>query len=320
MLNIIIKIYNVIYTAFKTFGIFHGLRKILITSVYKRLSDPVMADYVYAKSSYCYVKYFFNKHNGKDYVFNKPVNDIDKNKCIYWTCWLQGIESAPAIVKACINSAKKFIEERERIIIITYENFDEYISLPKFIIKKHKQGYISPAHFSDILRTYLLYTYGGVWFDATVFFTRKIPVELLSEPLFFFRGSFDEIAPVSNWFIIANTRGNPLLFKQLCLLYEFWRVKNTLIDYFIFHYFLWAIIQNDPQCARIFANMAYRNSQDPHYLQKELLFSYFDEEKWRKVESVSFCHKLTYKVPGKISGKISELTFYQYLIDNFSQN
>jgi hypothetical protein len=283
-------------------------------TIYKRLSDPVMADHVYAKSSYRYLERFYKKHGAKEFFFNRPINDIAENKCIYWTCWLQGMETAPTMVKACVNSAIK-MNAGKLVIVITYKNLDTYISLPEFILEKHKQGYISPAHFADILRVYLLYTYGGVWFDATVFFTQAIPVELLSEPVFFFRTPFDEIAPVSNWFIIANIKGNSLLFKQLCLLYKYWRVKNTLVDYFMFHYFLRAIIQNDSQCRLIFSNMAYRNNQNPHYLQIELLFSEFNAKKWEKVQNVSFCHKLTWKPP---SGDIMSNSFFQRIADSSS--
>jgi hypothetical protein len=271
-----------------------------------------MADHVYAKSSYRYLDKFYKKYSTSEFAFNRPVagdSGIGENEFIYWTCWLQGMETAPAIVKACINSVKK-MNTSKRVIVITYKNLDTYISLPEFIITKHKQGYISAAHFADILRTYLLYIYGGVWFDATVFFTQKIPMELLSEPLFFFRGSFDEIAPVSNWFIIAAVRGNPLLFKLLCILCEYWRKKNKLIDYFIFYYLLWSLRQNDSQCAMIFNKMAYRNNFSPHFLQKELLFLEFDAEKWEKVQSVSFCHKLTWKPPQRgIAGN----SFFQYI-------
>jgi hypothetical protein len=256
-----------------------------------------MADHVYAKSSCRYLEKFYKKHGAKNFYFNRPVagdSSIGENEFIYWTCWLQGMDTAPAIVKACVNSVIK-MNAGKRVIVITYKNLDTYISLPEFILEKHKQGYISAAHFTDILRTYLLYVYGGVWFDASVFFTGEIPPELLREPVFFFRSPFDDICPVSNWFIIAGKRDNFLLLRQLCALCEYWREKYKLVDYFIYHYFLRVLIRHDEQCAKIFNNMIYQNNQNPHYLQKELLFSEFDAEKWEKVQNVSFCHKLIWK-------------------------
>jgi len=288
------RIAGLLKTHLNTFGLYHGIRKILITSIYKRLTDSVMADHVYAKSSLRYVEKFYKKHNS-EFNFSHPANDIKENELVYWTCWLQGLNSAPALVKACINSAEK-ISCGHRIIVITYENLQTYVSLPDFILEKHKNGCIQAAHFADILRAYLLYTYGGLWFDSTVFFTQPVPEQLLKENIFFFRSPLDDaFCPVSNWFIIAAKKENPLLYKLLCALLEYWRVKNKYIDYFIFHYFLQAIIQNNPESAIIFNKIPYRSNQEPHFLQIKLLPFEFDSELWENARNTSFCHKLTYK-------------------------
>jgi hypothetical protein len=299
-----------LFAIFKTFGLFHGLRKILFTSIYKRLTDSFMADHAYAKSSFRYLTEFYKRHDAQFDILRPALkNDVTETDFVFWTCWLQGLEAAPDLVKACVNSARKHAAGC-RVIVITYDNLETYITLPSFIIEKHKQGSIQQPHFADILRTYLLYTYGGVWFDATVFFTRDIPGELITEPLFFFRSPLDDkYCPVSNWFIIAGEKGSPLLFKQLCALFEYWRLHNTLIDYFIFHYFLQIIINSNPDSAAIFGKIPYRNNQNPHYLQLELLCTEFDAELWEKAKNVSFCHKLTYKTPQDIIKK----SFYNFI-------
>jgi len=255
-----------------------------------------MADHVYAKSSFRFLEKFYKKHKAQ-FNFSRPKNDIGENDFILWTCWFQGMESAPALVKACVKSAGKYAAGR-RIIVITYDNLGTYVSLPDFIIEKHKNGDIQTPHFTDVLRAYLLYTYGGLWFDSTVLFTQPVPEDLLKEDVFFFRSPLDDIyCPVSNWFIIAAKRNNVLLFKLLCILLEYWRLNNTYTDYFMFHYFLQAIILHDPECTEIFNKIPYRNNQNPHFLQLKLLFSGFNNELWEMVKSVSFCHKLTYKAP-----------------------
>lgn len=66
---------------------------------------------------------------------------IPKCEPVIWWCWLQGLESAPPIVKAC------------------------------YILDKWKAGIISNTHFSDILCLELLTSRGGIWVDATVFVT-----------------------------------------------------------------------------------------------------------------------------------------------------
>jgi hypothetical protein len=301
-----------IHRALKTFGFFHGIRKILITSVYKRLTDPVMADHVYAKSSYGYVEKFYKKHNCS-FSFMRPENDIGKNDFIYWTCWLQGLEAAPALVRACINSAAKHAKGYT-VIVITYENLDTFVTLPPFIFEKHKRGFIAPPQFTDILRTYLLFTYGGVWFDSTVFFTARIPGNLVKQPLFFFKSPLDDIyCPVSNWFIISAERNNLLLFRELCALCEYWRINTKLFDYFIYHYFLQVIINTDAESSGLFHKIPYRSNQNPHYLQKKLLFTGFNRELWELVKNVSFCHKLTYKKPEVKKDKEPD-TFFSHIV------
>lgn len=298
----------------KMLGLFHGLRKIFFDSIYKKITDSTISSYAYKKSSYQYIKRFYSKHNIIEYKFSCPPDvGIDSNETIYWTCWLQGMEHAPDLVKCCYNSAKHY-SGGHKIIVITYENMDSFIKLPEYIIKKHLAGFITPVQLSDILRTYLLYTYGGVWFDSTVLFTNEIPKKLLNQALFFFRMDLNDIyCPVSSWFIIASERHNLLLYRQLCILCEYWKNKKSLIDYFIFHYFLNVIIENDIQCKKQFEMMTYYNNQTPHYLQLKLFFSQFNPETWENIKNISFCHKLTYKVDDRM--KDMDNTYYRHILE-----
>jgi len=271
-----------------------------------------MADHVYAKSSFHYIDRFYQKNN-KSLTFSHPVNEINENDFIFWTCWLQGLETAPPLVKACINSAVN-TANGHRIVVITYDNLNAYISLPGYIIEKHKNNHIQTPQLTDILRLYLLYTYGGVWFDSTVFFSQNIPENLLSEPLFFFQSPLNNtFSPVSSWFIISQ-KNEIVIYKLLCILLEYWRIKNTYIDYFMFHYFLQAIINNDSECLNIFNKIPYYNNQNPHFLQLKLLFSEFDNEIWDKIINVSFCHKLTYKVPASDNTQ-KRFSFYSHICE-----
>jgi hypothetical protein len=188
--------------------------------------------------------------------------------------------------------------------------------LPEYIIKKHKAGYITATHFSDILRVYLLYVYGGVWFDATVFFTQPIPANLLTAPVFFFRDKLkNKYCPISSWFISAANPHNILLYHVLCILCEYWNKNTAMIDYFMFHYFVNIIIQNNRDCRDIFDRMPYMSNEAPHYLQLKLLFSNFDKEIWEDVKHISFCHKLIYKFDRLKSGMVK--TYFNYILDTY---
>lgn len=82
-----------------------------------------------------------------------------------WTMWWQGYKQAPAIVKCCIESMKRY-NEGVCITVIDASNYEEYISIPFYIEEKFRQGMISVTHLSDIIRMKLISKYGGLWIDA----------------------------------------------------------------------------------------------------------------------------------------------------------
>ncbi len=112
-----------------------------------------------------------------------------------------------------------------------------------------------PAHYSDILRLQLLYKYGGIWADSTVFVTGRRPEfeNFLNVPFFMFNhdGNFEE-GLFSDWmkswfnsayyiydnYFIVSDKDHPIVKLILDLHYQYWRDYNRPIDYFIFHMML----------------------------------------------------------------------------------
>lgn len=139
-----------------------------------------------------------------------------------WVCWLQGMESAPVLVKVCFRSLLHHLKDRE-LILLTEENIAQYVTLPDDIEKKRRDGIIPMAHYTDMLRLELLIKYGGTWIDATVFCT-GCPAEnaemaemitnkdcmnlsdMMDADLFFFqqlRKGETRFLGISNWFITS---------------------------------------------------------------------------------------------------------------------
>ena len=88
--------------------------------------------------------------------------DHEHPKVIWW-CWLQGIENAPPIVRACYNSlvhGEWFKANGYKVNVIDAENWKQYIELPEYIVKKWEKKQIPPALFSDLLRLELMIKYG----------------------------------------------------------------------------------------------------------------------------------------------------------------
>ncbi|CAD0147620.1 Capsular polysaccharide synthesis protein [Streptococcus thermophilus] len=242
---------------------------------------------------------------------------IDAKKCSYrkdnviWVCWFQGIENAPDIVKICIESLKRNIKSKD-IIVITYENYRDYVTFPIFIQEKIDNGIISGAHMSDLLRLELLTKYGGTWVDATVYFSDD------NFPNFFFDSDlflFQKLKPaldgnplaISNWFITSKAN-HPLLCMTKELLYSYWLKNNEVIHYFIFHMFFQIATEHYPnEWGRVIPT----SSSAPHSLLLRL-FDDYNEYLWDGISKQSSIHKLTYKFTTVDTQRLG--TFYRKII------
>lgn len=211
-----------------------------------------------------------------------------------WICWFQGIENAPDIVKKCVDSIKSNIKDR-KIVVITYENYKQYVSFPYEIQKKIDCGKIKGAHMSDLLRLELLQRYGGTWIDATVFCSSdNIPKYMLDSDLFLFQrlkpGRDGQPIIMSNWFITAKAN-HKYIFILRELLYDYWKKNDDVVDYFIFHDFFQIIIDRYPE---EWNRMVPFSNSIPHILLLRL-FERYDDTVWNAVMDMSPFHKLSYK-------------------------
>ena len=222
-----------------------------------------------------------------------PLMSVHQDKKIIWTCWFQGMEQAPDIVKKCNQVLRQ--KENVPIVVLTDENFTDYVDLPQFILDKYKQGIISPTHFSDILRTALLYQHGGIWIDSTILLMKPIPAAVWGERLFFFQPTPSEItwARMSNHFLRAHA-GECIMERTLRGVFSFWEHHDIIKDYFLYHYIFMVAVKMDEAHHRVTDYMMMRFSEENHILQK-IMFEPFHQGTWEWVQDVSFMQKLTYK-------------------------
>lgn len=231
-----------------------------------------------------------------EYVSKDKQNTCDnqRNNNKIWFCWLQGIDSAPYIVKKCYKSLKENITDR-RIEVITSENYKKFVSFPDYIQLKIDNGTISKTHFSDLLRLELLVKYGGTWIDATVYCSgSNIPKYYLDSDLFLFQnlkpGLDGQATRISSWFITAKSN-NKMLKLTRALLYEYWKKNSRLIDYFLFHDFFELAIEAYPD---EWKKVIPIENGMPHILLLRL-FSKYNAEIWNATKAEIPFHKLTYK-------------------------
>ncbi len=211
-----------------------------------------------------------------------------------WVCWLQGMENAPLLVQKCYQSLEENLGDRE-IILLTEDNYRQYVTFPDYIREKIDNGSISRTHMSDLLRLELLTTYGGTWVDATVFFSSgRIPDYFLDSELFTFQdlkpGLDGHSTRISSWFMTACTN-HPILLLTRALLYEYWKKHRTLQDYYLIHDMFELAIEAYPESwNRVvpFCNAV------PHILLLRL-YEPYDEKIWQAVGQMCPLHKLSYK-------------------------
>ena len=239
-------------------------------------------------------------------------NNASTGSATVWFCWLQGIDDAPEIVKACYNSNKRNIPNRE-VKVIDANNWKEYVELPEYIVKKWDNGRIPAALFSDLLRLELLIKYGGTWIDSTVLCTgfkfQDPSFKYLDAPLFLFqysRPGSKEIN-ISNWFITA-CKNNEVLMVLREMLYAYWKDYDCVLDYYMFHLFFTMIAKEYPE---EIAKMPYGYSPNSlvllhHWGEK------FDQKKWDNLTSQVGFHKLAFRVSESI--KSDNENFYNYIL------
>jgi capsular polysaccharide synthesis protein len=252
-----------------------------------------------------------NRKHLKNAINNNVMleNKIPKK---VWFFWMQGLENAPELVKACFNSIKKNLNGYE-IILLTKENLSTYATIPDFILNKWNKGYITTTHFSDILRNNLLLNHGGYWSDATVLFSEKIPALIENSSFFLFQsykpGSNGKKVNISSWFI-GSVKNNPVLEVTQEMLFNYWKNCNDLIDYFLYHNFLQMALYHYSEIYKIIPK--YTN-ETAHYLLFELK-NHYDDLKYKDICKQVFAHKLTYKLPADFD-KNTDGTFYKHIVE-----
>jgi hypothetical protein len=254
-------------------------------------------NYLYLKKKYS--KYLMN-------INYEPSLATDAGSDI-WICWFQGIDNAPALVKKCYESVKKYMPEKN-IHVITSDNMFQYVDFPDYIIEKWHKGIISNTHLSDILRLELLIRYGGLWLDATVLLTGRIPEYIFRNNLFMYTRSnkSDLTMSYNNWLIFAH-KDNRILKTSRDMMYEFWRREKKVREYFVWHLFMTMIKEKYPDD---FRDIPYVADELPEALAR-FCFEQKDEKFLKELSDMTPVHKLSnrLKVPENISG-----TYYEWIL------
>lgn len=255
---------------------------------------------------------FFDKY---DFDRSLPESDLSLQDCI-WVCWWQGLDSAPELVKKCIESIQKNAGNHE-VIIITEDNYKEYITIPKWIEDKKNAGIISRTNYSDLLRLSLLAEHGGMWLDATFFCAKPTIDEYFSYPLWSIkRPDYLHCSVASGYFagysLQCNVEQRWIFATIRDFFLYYWKNNDMLVDYLLVDYMIVLGQQNDSRISEAFKRIVPNNPCcDELY---KILGEPFDENVWKELKKDTALFKLTWKqdFPLKKDGKD---TFYAKLLD-----
>lgn len=213
-----------------------------------------------------------------------------KHKVI-WQCWLQGLDKAPSLVQNCLTSVEKHCPDFE-IRRVTLDNIHHYTSLPGFIYDKFHKGMIGGAHFSDIVRTELLFNHGGIWLDSTVYLSGRIPDIILNEDFFVFNKGYK--FGIANWFL-SSRPNHSFMYAMKLMLEEYWQENDRAVDYFIFHAFFSSIVENNDEHQRLFLKKPLIDGRIADALQLYSMTNK-DQRVFDSITSSYPIHKLSYKI------------------------
>lgn len=264
----------------------------------------------------------FCKFYLKDYIKlieEKEIKPLNRNNTYrIWQYWESGIENAPDIVKTCVASVDKYKGNLEHIIL-TGDSIKDYIKIPDYIYKLKAKGAIKSAHFADIVRTYLLYEYGGCWIDATVLLMAPLPQYIRDSELFVFKSDKEEDPDglcMANYFISSGGK-SIIIAKMKAFLDEYWKRNDFAINYFFYLHAFTMLTDSSKENFDEWNEIFNVSFIPVERMQYELLDK-FNEKRLNELKKASSIHKLTYKwhVITKSKKIDTSGTLYEMLIKN----
>lgn len=240
--------------------------------------------------------------NEFDHIKNRlNYNEIKQEEKIYvWALWWQGIDTAPEIVKACIESQKRnFPKEKFEYVLLDQYNLGNYIELPECYKKNLKEKNITLTHLSDLIRTELLLKYGGIWIDATIYVTDRLNDSDLN--VFFTNkktaGTIGKNKLISGgrWtgcFMFCEKNNLLMQFMSEAFRY-YWTSHKTLIEYLLIDYVIYAGYSIVREIREMVDAVPY-NNQD-FYKMWENINKNYSENLWKSITEEQVIHKLSYK-------------------------
>lgn len=239
-----------------------------------------------------------------------PVSN-QKNNGPIWVFWWQGESNMPEIVHFCYESIKKNTPEGRNLILLDKDNLKDYVDIPDYIMEKLEKKMMTLIHFSDIVRMSLLAKHGGLWMDATMFVSAKMPDSIFNQSYFSGREPSRTFAVCkANYtvFMLGAAANAPWVVYARDFLYEYWKKSYKLLDYILIDYILMLAFESIPELQEevkkgvidtVHINTLQDKRNEP-----------CDAATYRKMMSECSFYKLSYKLTYQEKDDDGNLTYY----------
>lgn len=229
----------------------------------------------------------------------------------------------PPLVKACY---KQLCHFNENVKLVTLNNLEEYISLPQPIIENVERGCVSWAHFSDIVRNTLLAQHGGLWLDATIWVSGKLPITEIREMSIYsanfpmgtskyavrYWSSFD-----CNWnsCCLCTNQTNYILYSFVSKMLQEIAVRESYWpDYVIQDYLIYYASTRFPKVREDFLRMKFSN---PQFLELSKMMNLpYCHTKYKQLLKTDFVFKLSFRSPWNLKTTEGLPTFYGRILQD----
>ena len=222
-----------------------------------------------------------------------------------WTMWQQGEAQMPETVQASMKTIKNFAKRNDcEFYLLTDENLADFINIPRDITEKYKKKELSTAHYSDIIRFSLLYKYGGIWMDATLFVSPYATLEMFEGDFFTLNhppigtNQMERTVGDFKWagFFLAGKKGKPY-FKHIRDLYLYYvRKYPVFIHYLMMDYFILSEYKCNPYFENLVDRLPILAPAERVWFLRDHAHDLFDEKEWEEVLKTTPIMKTTYKI------------------------
>ena len=227
---------------------------------------------------------------------------------IIWTMWQQGEAQMPETVKATVKTIKEFAERSGcEFHLLTDKNLERFVNIPKDITEKYKKKELSAAHYSDIVRFSLLYKYGGIWMDATLFVSPYATLEMFEGDFFslnhppFSTNEMERTICDYKWsgYCLAGKKKKSY-FKHIRDIYIYYVRKYPLfLHYLMMDYFILSEYDSNPKFKSLVDRLPILVTAERVFFLREYSDKLFDESEWEEVLKTTPILKTTYKINEK---------------------